>query len=48
MGARRERSHMSDERAKRFPLALADLVREPRKPAAVRRIRAASQPPLPR
>ncbi|EKS67617.1 protein-L-isoaspartate(D-aspartate) O- methyltransferase [Burkholderia sp. SJ98] len=34
MGARRERSHMSDERAKRFPLALADLVREPRKPAA--------------
>ncbi|WP_106856527.1 protein-L-isoaspartate(D-aspartate) O-methyltransferase [Caballeronia novacaledonica] len=33
MGARRERSHMSDERAKRFPLALADLVREPRKPA---------------
>ncbi|SAL02025.1 protein-L-isoaspartate O-methyltransferase [Caballeronia fortuita] len=25
---------MSDERAKRFPLALADLVREPRKPAA--------------
>jgi protein-L-isoaspartate(D-aspartate) O-methyltransferase len=33
MGARRERPHMSDERAKRFPLALADLVREPRKPA---------------
>lgn len=25
---------MSDERAKRFPLALADLVREPRKPAS--------------
>ncbi|SAK73572.1 protein-L-isoaspartate O-methyltransferase [Caballeronia calidae] len=25
---------MTDERAKRFPLALADLVREPRKPAA--------------
>ncbi|CAL8473848.1 Protein-L-isoaspartate O-methyltransferase [Caballeronia sp. S22] len=33
MGAGRERSHMSDERAKRFPLALADLVREPRKSA---------------
>jgi protein-L-isoaspartate(D-aspartate) O-methyltransferase len=33
MGARREPPHMSDERAKRFPLALADLVREPRKPA---------------
>ena len=25
---------MTDERAKRFPLALADLVREPRKPGA--------------
>jgi protein-L-isoaspartate(D-aspartate) O-methyltransferase len=33
MGARREPPHMTDERAKRFPLALADLVREPRKPA---------------
>ncbi|WP_083452109.1 protein-L-isoaspartate(D-aspartate) O-methyltransferase [Candidatus Burkholderia verschuerenii] len=33
MGACREPSHMTDERAKRFPLALADLVREPRKPA---------------
>jgi protein-L-isoaspartate(D-aspartate) O-methyltransferase len=31
MGARREPSLMTDERAKRFPLALADLVREPRK-----------------
>ncbi len=33
MSARREPSLMTDERAKRFPLALADLVREPRKPA---------------
>ncbi|KND56627.1 Protein-L-isoaspartate O-methyltransferase [Candidatus Paraburkholderia kirkii] len=33
MGARGEPPHMTDERAKRFPLALADLVREPRKPA---------------
>ncbi|WP_162065770.1 protein-L-isoaspartate(D-aspartate) O-methyltransferase [Burkholderia sp. THE68] len=33
MGPCRERPHMSEERAKRFPLALADLVREPRKPA---------------
>ncbi|MDR5870797.1 protein-L-isoaspartate(D-aspartate) O-methyltransferase [Caballeronia sp. LZ062] len=33
MGRRREPPLMTDERAKRFPLALADLVREPRKPA---------------
>jgi protein-L-isoaspartate(D-aspartate) O-methyltransferase len=32
MGARREPPPMTNERAKRFPLALADLVREPRKP----------------
>jgi protein-L-isoaspartate(D-aspartate) O-methyltransferase len=34
MGRSPESSFMSDERAKRFPLALADLVREPRKQAA--------------
>jgi protein-L-isoaspartate(D-aspartate) O-methyltransferase len=34
MGRSAESSFMTDERAKRFPLALADLVREPRKQAA--------------
>jgi protein-L-isoaspartate(D-aspartate) O-methyltransferase len=32
MGARREQRFMTSERAKRFPLGLADLVREPRRP----------------
>jgi protein-L-isoaspartate(D-aspartate) O-methyltransferase len=34
MGARRERRFMTSERARRFPLGLADLVREPRRPEA--------------
>jgi protein-L-isoaspartate(D-aspartate) O-methyltransferase len=49
MGGSPEPSFMTDERAKRFPLALADLVREPRKQAArpgEARARSAPKPAL--